>query len=63
MNIIQQGDLFTGKQVRLECISLERDVDLWAKWNNDSEYQQLLDWGPSNLRTTKLLREWVEKEF
>ena len=63
MNTIQQPNLFTGKQVRLESISLERDVELWAKWNNDSEYQQLLDWGPSNLRTPKQLREWVEKEF
>lgn len=53
---------FTGKLVRLATIDLEKDIERWARWNRDSEYQQLLDWGPSKLYTPKEMREWVEKE-
>ena len=54
---------FTGKLVRLAFLDLEKDLAEWAKWDRDSEYQQLLDWGPANLYHTKQVREWVEKEI
>jgi RimJ/RimL family protein N-acetyltransferase len=53
---------YTGKRVRLATIDPEKDSELWSLWNRDSEYQSLLDWGPSKLYSAKETREWIEKE-
>ena len=54
---------FAGKRVRLAYLDAEKDSEQWARWNRDSEYQQLLDWGPSKLYTVSQTREWIEKEL
>lgn len=52
-----------GKLVRLATLDPERDSDVIARWNQDSEYQQLLSSGPSMLWTPKQVKEWQEKHF
>jgi RimJ/RimL family protein N-acetyltransferase len=52
---------FSGRLVRLAVIDPERDLDLWVKWMSDSEFQQLQDWGPSNLHSRQEIKEWMEK--
>ncbi len=52
---------FAGKLVRLASIDIEKDPALWAQWGSNSEYQQLLDWGPSKIYTTAQARDWVDK--
>jgi RimJ/RimL family protein N-acetyltransferase len=54
---------YRGKLVRLTAIDLEADPALMARWNQNSEYQHLLDWGPIRLSTPKQIREWIEKEY
>ncbi len=52
----------TGKCVRLAVLDPEKDGELWAKWHQDSEFQQLLDWGPANVHSPQETREWIEKD-
>lgn len=54
---------FEGKFVRLTVFEPERDSEPFARWNQDSEYQQLLSSGPSTLWTPKQIKEWIEKHF
>lgn len=54
---------FEGKFVRLTVFDPERDSEPFARWNQDSEYQQLLSSGPSTLWTPKQIKEWTEKHF
>ena len=54
---------FEGKFVRLAIFEPERDSEPFARWNQDSEYQQLLSSGPSTLWTPKQIKEWIEKHF
>jgi RimJ/RimL family protein N-acetyltransferase len=54
---------YRGKLVRLATPDLENDTVLMARWNQNSEYQQLSDWGPSRLYSPKQIREWMEKEY
>ncbi len=54
---------YCGKLVRLAVIDIEKDTELMAHWNQNSEYQQLLDWGPSNLFSPKQIKEWMEKNY
>ena len=51
-----------GTLVRLVTIDPGADSALIARWNQNSEYQQLLDWGPARLYSPKEIREWIEKE-
>lgn len=52
---------FSGKLVRLAALDIDKEPELWARWNRDSEYQQLLDWGPSKIYSTSQIKEWLEK--
>ena len=52
----------TGDVVRLSLLDLEKDVEEWAAWIQDSEYQRLLDTGPSTLYSPAAIRAWMEKE-
>jgi RimJ/RimL family protein N-acetyltransferase len=55
--------LFSGALVRLAVFDVEKDAECMARWNRNSEYQQLLDSGPSNLWTVQQIREWIEKNY
>ena len=54
---------FVGKLVRLIAYNPEKDSEYFARWNRDSEYQQLLDSGPARLWTPKEMKEWLEKHL
>lgn len=54
---------FEGKVTRLAIFDSEQDVKCWARWNQDSEYQQLQDSGPASLWPAKNLKDWMEKHF
>jgi RimJ/RimL family protein N-acetyltransferase len=54
--------IFSGKLVRLAVFDPEKDADLMANWNRDSEYARLLDAGPAYQWTPKQVKEWMEKE-
>ncbi|RPJ49174.1 MAG: N-acetyltransferase, partial [Chloroflexi bacterium] len=42
---------------------LEHDSETAARWNQDSQYQQLLSSGPAQLWSPKQIKEWMEKHF
>jgi RimJ/RimL family protein N-acetyltransferase len=52
----------TGQWVKLRLVDPDKDLDEWAKWLQDSEYQRLLDTGPSSLFSPAAIRTWFEKE-
>lgn len=52
---------FSGKLVRLAVFDPEHDAPHMARWNQDSEYQQLASSGPATLWTEKQIQEWMEK--
>jgi RimJ/RimL family protein N-acetyltransferase len=54
--------LFAGKLVRLAAFDIDHDPEILARWNQDSEYQQLLSSGPAGLWTPKQIKEWFDKE-
>jgi RimJ/RimL family protein N-acetyltransferase len=53
----------SGRLVRLAVLDLEKDTEEWACWMLDSEYQRLLDMGPSSLHSPAVIRSWLEKEI
>ncbi len=54
---------FSGNLVRLIAYDPERNSEQIARWNQDSQYQQLLSSGPANLWTPKQIKEWMEKHI
>lgn len=56
-------DLFKGKLVRLAGIDPDEVSKSFAQWNRDSEYMRLLDTDPPRLRSSKSIKEWMEKEL
>lgn len=56
------NNFLCGTLVRLAAVDPEADSVLMARWNQNSEYQQLADWGPARLYSAKEIREWIEKE-
>jgi RimJ/RimL family protein N-acetyltransferase len=56
-------NVFRGTLVCLTTVDIEKDSDCMARWFSDSEFQQLLDSGPSNLWTTAQVKEWIEKNY
>lgn len=54
---------FYGALVRLTVFDPQQDADYLARWNQNSEYQQLLGSGPSYLWAPKQIKEWTEKHF
>ncbi len=54
------AELFTGKLVRLAAYDMDKDAEKFARWNQDSEYQQLLSSDPARLWTPKAIKEWLE---
>lgn len=55
-------DLFVGDLVRLTTFDKEKDAELQAKWNIDSDYIRLLDIGPSYLYSIKQIQDWIEED-
>lgn len=55
--------LYQGKKVRLCVFDAERDAQGIARWNQDSEYQQLQSSGPSTLWSAKQIKDWAEKHY
>jgi RimJ/RimL family protein N-acetyltransferase len=54
---------YCGKLVRLAALDIEKDTELFSHWNQDSEYQQLSDWGPAKVYSAKQIRDWMEKNI
>jgi RimJ/RimL family protein N-acetyltransferase len=55
------GDLLTGKQVRLTALDPEKDVEAIARWDLDSEYMRQLDGGAHHPARARKIREEIEK--
>jgi RimJ/RimL family protein N-acetyltransferase len=55
-------NLFIGNLIRLTALDIDHDPEAIARWNQDSEYQQLQSSGPADLWTPKQIKEWFEKE-
>jgi RimJ/RimL family protein N-acetyltransferase len=55
--------IFKGEKVRLEVFDAERDAEAFARWGQDSEYQQLQGSGPSSLWSARQFKEWAEKHY
>ena len=55
--------IYRGKYVRLVAYDPEQDAAAMARWNQDSQYQQLLGSGPAALWTPKQIKEWMEKHI
>lgn len=53
---------FAGETVRLAVFDYETDAALLARWNQNSEFQQLLDTSPAYLWTPKQIRQFMEKD-
>ena len=56
-------NLFQGKLVRLAGIDPDEVSKSFAQWSRDSEYMRLLDSDPPHLRSSKSIKEWMEKEL
>ena len=54
---------FTGKLIRLATFDPDHDAELFSRWSQNSEFQQLLDSGPARLNTPKQLKEWMEQHY
>ncbi len=54
--------IFDGKLVRLTVLDPEKDAELLAKWNRDSEFSRLLNDDAAYMWTPKQVKEWFEKE-
>lgn len=54
---------FCGKLVRLVAFDPDSDSEAMARWNQNSQYQQLLSSGPATLWTPKQIKEWMEKHY
>ena len=53
----------SGKLVRLAVINTEDDLEQWAGWLRNNEYQRLLDDSPATLHTPAEIKEWLEKDL
>jgi len=56
-------DLFTGKLVRLAGVDPDEVSKSFAQWSRDSEFMRLLDTDPPRLRSSRSIKEWIEKDF
>jgi RimJ/RimL family protein N-acetyltransferase len=53
---------FSGRLVHLTIVEPEQDAELLAKWMQDSEYARLLDAEAAYMWSSKMVKEWMEKE-
>lgn len=55
--------LFEGELVRLVPIDIEKDVDIIAQWDSDSEYLRQLDDMPATRYPASMVKEWQENNL
>jgi RimJ/RimL family protein N-acetyltransferase len=58
-----KNDLYRGTLVRLTVEEPETHAENFSKWLQDSEYSRLLDLDAPQLRSPKVVKEWLEKEY
>ncbi len=56
-------EFFTGELVNLVPVDLEKDMELWERWDYDSEYKRQLDDVPAAMYSAPLAREWQENHL
>ncbi len=61
--INHQNRPLAGTLIRLVAFDPEKDAETMARWNQDSEFQQLLSSGPATLWSPKQIKEWTEKHL
>jgi RimJ/RimL family protein N-acetyltransferase len=54
-------EILKGNLVELMPLSKEKDAELWANWNTDSDYKRLLDMDPAFLYPRKSIETWIEE--
>jgi RimJ/RimL family protein N-acetyltransferase len=59
----ETSSVFTGKLVKLVAYDPEKFAQQVAIWNQNSEYQQLLNSDPARLWTVKEMKDWLEKHL
>lgn len=59
----QHRPALTGKLVRLAAYDPDKYAEDFARWSQNSEFQQLLDSSPAVLRPPKQIQEWIEKNM
>ena len=55
-------DLFCGKLVRFKLEEPETVAKAQVRWQRDSEFNRLIDSGPSELTSEKKIKEWFDKQ-
>jgi RimJ/RimL family protein N-acetyltransferase len=58
-----ETNLLQGKLVRLVTEDPETVAKYLSRWARNSEYWRLLSSDPARLRSTKSIKEWIEKEI
>ena len=57
------NDLFEGELVRLTSEDPQVLAEVFARWNQNTEYFRLLDSDPAHLWSAKKIKEWMEKDL
>jgi RimJ/RimL family protein N-acetyltransferase len=55
-------DLFRGELVRFALEEPETHAKAEVRWQRDSELQRLMDTGPTQLSSEKMIKEWIDKQ-
>jgi RimJ/RimL family protein N-acetyltransferase len=58
-----QNDIFRGTLVRLTNEEPEVHAENWSRWWQDSEYGRLLDLDAPQLRSSKIVKKWIERDY
>lgn len=53
---------FSGNRVELIPIDLEKDMEIFERWNRDSDYLRSLDDFPATQYSASMIKEWIEKD-
>src|SRR5512147_1323789 len=56
------NDIFTGKLVRFSAFDPEEMSKAITRWNQNSEYQRLLNMNPHRMQSAKSTVKWMEEE-
>lgn len=55
-------NIYQGEKVRLVAVEPQKDAELFAAWQRDTEYARLLDSEPVRMWSAGQNREWLEKQ-
>ena len=53
---------FSGSRVELIPVDIEKDMEVFERWNRDSDYLRLLDDFPATQYSASMVKEWIEKD-